>query len=273
MATIQHYHRTRVQLGRWRPTSLAAVPLVPATPTLSPWEELKRSFVHWVAESVVAPLQCCGLRSGDLDELQLDARVRAEVNHHVSMPMERRYGLEGTLAMVREIYLETGEFVADLNTEQEEVLRMDRLHFIDRGETRTAGDWDRIIAGDLPMPRDPARTHQRRGSRARNIRRQGQMVSLFVARMVVMLRARLGPMAPTEANQRLVRIEYMRICRPPGDEVRIREHDMVMHEAHVLNAFFSELAFESVAHVRGRVPGWLRLGLGIETPQARPLAC
>jgi hypothetical protein len=90
----------------------------------------------------------------------------------------------------------------------------------------------------------------------------------FAAHVAVHLRARLGKLRLTEENTRLVEREYLRVCRVRG----VHDVDVVSHQGHVMNAFFTEDVLDKSSERRRRLPGWLLklTGLGGSTGPLQP---
>jgi hypothetical protein len=91
----------------------------------------------------------------------------------------------------------------------------------------------------------------------------------FVAAAIVQLRSKLGAPQLTEANRIMVEMEYLRMCRNGS----VRAVDIVTHQAHVINGFFTEFDFARVARARSRAPAWLRRALRADTPQVGTAVC
>lgn len=109
------------------------------------------------------------------------------------------------------------------------------------------------------------------GTGLRVPRRRVRTHAIFVARMTMVLRARLGRLTPEPANQLLVHKEYSRILRKP--EYNMRAVDVEMHRRDVVNTYFSDLEYERVPLARSRMPRWFKELMGVPEISAAPLVC
>lgn len=103
----------------------------------------------------------------------------------------------------------------------------------------------------------------------RRIIEQVSVVPRFAASCALLLRARLGRLPPNEANHLLVQREYLKICRTRG----VRAVDIVAHQQHVANAFFTEDVLDRVALTRSRWPRWMRTLFDSSEFNSGPTAC
>lgn len=102
-------------------------------------------------------------------------------------------------------------------------------------------------------------------------RRRLRVHAKFVARMVMVLRARHGRLPCEPANQLLVSNDYSRILRRP--EYNMRSADIEAHRRDVLNVYFTDLPFERAPLVRARLPVWFKDLMEVPVLAARPLVC
>lgn len=102
-------------------------------------------------------------------------------------------------------------------------------------------------------------------------RRRLRVHAKFVARMVMVLRARHGRLPCEPANQLLVSNDYSRILRRP--EYNMRSADIEAHRRDVINVYFADLPFERAPLVRSRLPIWFKDLMDVPQLVARPLVC
>jgi len=95
------------------------------------------------------------------------------------------------------------------------------------------------------------------------------VVPKFAASMALHLRAKLGRLAPNEANMLLVEREYLRVARG----MHVRDVDIVSHQQFVLNAVFGEDLLDHIALTRSRLPAWMKWAFDVPSLNAHPQAC
>lgn len=92
------------------------------------------------------------------------------------------------------------------------------------------------------------------------------VVPKFAATVALHLRTRLGKLVDEPANRLLVEREYLRVCRLR----KVRDIDIVAHQAHVMNAFFYEDVLDRIAATRHRMPKWVAWLVGVERGSSGP---
>jgi len=95
------------------------------------------------------------------------------------------------------------------------------------------------------------------------------VVPRFAAAVCLNIRARVGRLQHSDANEMVVEREYLNICRSRN----VRYDAIAAHRSYVLNAFFTEDVFEYISSTRTRLPMWLRDALDIRSNTSRPAVC
>lgn len=80
----------------------------------------------------------------------------------------------------------------------------------------------------------------------------------FIASLVVMMRAQLGRMRPTEPNRHVAARSYAKICRDHGVRLGVQEQNRRM----VMESFFKDDTMDSIADEGAVAPFWMRLVCG-----------
>lgn len=202
-------------------------------PSESWWTRCKRRFGEAVLESPLLQTLCC-YDGGEVQSYKADREIRRDIRD--SMRTHMGYGTSATCVenVIVETFNETGYDLSNLSTIR----------------TRCAGVRKTMAAWDLHFEMlgvDPLRLT--------GVDTQPtSVVPKFAASMALMLRAKLGRLAPNEANVLLVEREYLRVAR----KLNVRDVDIVAHQQFVMNAVFGEGILDSVALTRSRVPRWMR---------------
>jgi hypothetical protein len=222
--------------------TIISFPVSSAADRLTPWKE----FVSWctrlVGETPLFNALCC-LDNSEVENHSLDRSIRREIRssmctHYSHMAFDAAGDHDGVLTAIQDVYQTEGY---DLG-----------------GESRNAAT----------VPFGAARQSLPMVVRA-SVDHRLQVYPRFAAACALALRARLGILSKTDANLLLVQREYLIICRRRG----VRQHDIVSHQLHVMNAVFNEGVLDRVALTRRRIPRWLRWAYPSETGEPSLAVC
>lgn len=219
-----------------------------ALPSESWWSRCKRNFGEAVLESPLLQSLCC-YDSSEVQSFKADREIRNDIRE--SMRTHMGYGSSATCVenVIVETFNETGYDLSNLSTIRSKCA----------GKRKTMAEWDRCFE---KMGIDPMML-------ATVEILPTCVVPKFAASMSLMLRSKLGRLAPNEANTLLVEREYLRVAR----KLNVRDVDIVAHQQFVLNAVFGEGILDSVALTRSRIPRWMRWAFEVETPKTPVRVC
>lgn len=203
----------------------------PVTTGLTPLQRFKSHVVRWLMHN---PLFGLCFTSDEEHHFLLDRRIRADISesmrtHYVNDVYDAEGNVDDIASAVEDVYSATGYDLGGQSRDQPRILGTEPMMF-------------GTVPSDLPLVvRAPVHQHV-------------QVIPRFAGACVAVLRSRLGVLGRTSANLLLVQREYLRLCRRRG----VRAHDIVSHQLHVMNAFFTDDVYDRVAQTRRRIPAWLR---------------
>lgn len=223
-------------------------PVAAVTPSLSWWSRCKRAFGEAVLESPILQTLCC-YDSREVESYKADREIRHDIRE--SMRTHMGYGTAATC--VENVMLET------FNTTGYDLSNFSTIRTQCAGLRKTMTQWDEFFQSKGVDPFKLVDFEILPTC----------VVPKFAASMALMLRSKLGRLAPNDANTLLVEREYLRVAR----KLNVRDVDIVAHQQFVMNAVFGETLLDSVALTRSRIPRWMRWAFEVETPTAPVRVC
>jgi len=200
---------------------------------LSPWKKLGEMLGDAIASSdAVCALLC--VNKQDWLDVRSDQEVRKEIRKAVTAHVRNGTTSDCVDQAMLESLVEEGYDLGDMGW----------IRKANEGVKRTARQWDAYFAR---LGVDPCSGITERKEVVR-------VMPKFAAAVALHMRTLLGKMGATEANVLLAQRKYLEICRRRG----VRDVDIVAHQQHVMNAFFTEDVLDRVGLAVARAPSWVR---------------
>nr|WRQ65657.1 hypothetical protein [Tolivirales sp.] len=255
-------------------------------PTISWWKRLCRTYVVWA--NTTATCVPCGRVKDEWLDYEIDQEMRRQVMEEICQPADE-YGDD--VGLIIEDVRGSGGFGSVVHetscatVDEVEPPVIPAAEGIEGCSVLTIGEVEcpvSIVVGDVVCPiadstaalvepeEDVGEEPPDLGT-GQSTRRRLRVHAKFVARMVMVLRARHGRLPCEPANQLLVSNDYSRILRRP--EYNMRSADIEAHRRDVINVYFADLPFERAPLVRSRLPVWFKDLMGVPELAERPLVC
>ncbi len=237
--------------------------ILPQTARLSPWQRFKRyiSF-RWI--------KCC-LGEKEYECAVVDEQVRSSLREQMRKHTGYTNVFDDIEHVMNEVVINDNYDLGDVgrmrHAVDKQLLDADGLKAYYYQVAQTPSQSHELVVGPVSegTPWRPEPSYSVVGDSA-----QVKIIPKFAAACAIHLRARLGVLTKDQTNILLVQREYLRVCKLR----HVRSVDVVLHQQHVINAFFGETPLDEVGNTRKRLPAWLKALAGMETAQVpSPAPC